>query len=69
MFGYCVHLTSGSAGSAVEALGCVDRSCVVCVGYAVFYTPFRDASEYAAAAAAAIADVTDAFHHVTNGVD
>ena len=69
LFGYCVYLASGSAGSAVEALGWVDCGRVVGVGYAVFYAPFVDASEYAAAAAAAVADVADAFHHVANGVD
>ena len=69
LFGYCVYLASGSAGSAVEALGRVDCGGVVGVGYAVFYAPFVDASEYAAAAAAAVADVADTLHHITNGVN
>jgi len=69
LFGYCVYLASGSAGSAVEALSCVDCGCVVGVGYAVFYAPVVDASEYAAAAAAAVADVADSLHHVTDGVN
>ena len=69
LLGYCVHLASGSARSAVEALSCVDCGGVVGVGYAVFYAPFIDASEYAAAAAAAVADVADTLHHITNGVN
>jgi len=69
LLGYCVYLASGCAGSAVEALGWVDCGGVVGVGYAVFYAPFVDASEYAAAAAAAVADVADSLHHVTDSVD
>ena len=69
LFGYCVYLASGSAGSAVEALGWVDCGRVVGVGYTVFYAPVVDASEHAAAAAAAVADVADTLHHVTDSVD
>jgi hypothetical protein len=69
LFGYCVYLAPGSAGSAVEALSCVDCGRVVGVGYTVFYAPFVDASEYAAAAAATVADVAYTFHHVADSVD
>lgn len=69
LLGYCVYLASGCAGSAVEALGWVDCGGVVGVGYAVFYAPVVDASEYAAAAAAAVADVADTLHHVTDSVN
>jgi hypothetical protein len=42
---------------------------VVGVGYGVLDAPFVDASEYAAAAAAAVADIADSLHDVANRVN
>ena len=39
------------------------------MGDAIFYAPIIDASEYSAAAAAAVADVAYTFHDVADCVD
>jgi len=64
-----LHLTPIRADSASHALFGVDDRVVVGAGYRVLYAPFVDASEYAAAATAAVADVEDSLDYVAYGVD